>query len=83
MLQTQKSPNEQHKIGRISKTMMSWSTGLVLLERVMMEAFDLFFKFTACLEPILTAGLECSQTFTPTDPIWGKYDSLEQERQYI
>ena len=56
--------------------------GLVLLERVMIEAFDLSFNLTAYLEPILTAGLECSQNFRfmhPTDPIWGKYDSLEQD----
>ncbi len=48
----------------------------------MIEAFDLPFNLTTCLEPILTAGLECSQIsdfMHPTDPIWGKYDSLEQD----
>ena len=32
--------------------------GLILLEKVMIEAYDLSFNLTAYVEPILTAGLE-------------------------
>ena len=48
----------------------------------MIEVFDLSFNLTVCLEPTLTAGFECSQNsgyMHPTDPIWGKYDLLEQK----
>ena len=38
--------------------------GLVLLERDMIEAYDLSFNLTAYVEPVLTAGLECSQNFS-------------------
>ena len=44
--------------------MVSQSTGLVLLERVMIEAYDLSFNLTIYVEPILTAELECSQNFS-------------------
>ena len=45
----------------------------------MIEAFDLSFNLIAYLEPILTAGLECSQNFrfyAPHSPTSTNYHDL-------
>ena len=64
----------------------------------MMETFDLFFNLTVCLEPILTAGFECSQNFrfyqcTPQIPSganmtqlnkkYSRYDGTEVVRRVL
>ena len=63
MLQTQKSSNEQHKIGCISTMTMNQSTGPISLKRGMIEAYDLTTNSTSRVTPILTGGLECSRIF--------------------
>ena len=65
MLQTQKSSNEQHKIGCISTMTMTMNqnTGPISLKKGMIEAYDLTPNLTSHVTLILTGGLECSRIF--------------------
>ena len=62
-LQTQKSPNEQHKIGCISTMTMNQSTRPISLKRGMIEAYNLTSNTISRVTPILTGGLEYSRIF--------------------
>ena len=58
MLQTQKSSNEQHKMGHISRMIVNYSTGLIFLNSDIIGAYDLTSNTTSFVELILTAGFE-------------------------